>query len=220
MGSSATGPLGILGGAFDPVHVGHLRLALEVAEQLELHEVRLVPSANPPHRNPHVASGEQRIAMLNAALVDIPALAVDDREIRRAGTSWTVLTLEELRAEFPDRSLCLLVGEDAFLGLPDWHRASEILELAHVAVARRPGWELPAAGPVADLLARHEVADRARIHEQRSGCISVCEITQLEIASSVIRERIRSGTSIRYLTPEPVAEMIATSGCYAASPQE
>jgi nicotinate-nucleotide adenylyltransferase len=220
MAGPATGPLGILGGAFDPVHVGHLRLALEVAEQLELEEVRLVPSANPPHRDPHVASGEQRIAMLEAAVADTPAVTVDDREIRRAGTSWTVLTLEELRAEFPDRSLCLLVGEDAFLGLPDWHRAAEILELAHVAVARRPGWELPAAGPVAELLARYEVVGRERIHEQRSGCISVCEITQLEIASSVIRKRISSGTSIRYLTPGPVVEMIATSGCYAAGPKE
>lgn len=210
------GPLGILGGAFDPVHVGHLRLALEVAEQLKLAQVRFVPSANPPHRDPHVASADQRLAMLETALADTPALTIDDREIRRRGTSWTILTLEELRVEFPEQSLCLIVGEDAFLGLPDWHRAAEILDLAHVAVARRPGWELPVSGPVAELLARYEVAGPERVHEQRSGCICVCEITQLEIASSVIRERIKSGRSIRYLTPGPVVEMIEASGCYSA----
>lgn len=220
MSELSRGPLGILGGAFDPVHIGHLRLALEVGEQLELSEVRFVPSASPPHRDPHVASGAQRIAMLETALANSSTLVVDDREIRRSGTSWTVLTLTELRAEFPDRSLCLIVGEDAFLGLPGWHRADEILDLAHVAVARRPGWELPASGPVADLLAKHEVAGRERIHERSSGCICVCDITQLEIASSVIRERIRRGDSIQYLTPGPVVEMINTIGCYSASQKE
>ena len=111
-----------MGGAFDPVHFGHLRSAVELQERLQLGELRFVPSANPQHRPPHVASAELRMRMLQAAVVDMAGCTIDDRELNRQGPSWSVVTLEELRAEIGSRSLCMILGMDAFRGLPDWHR--------------------------------------------------------------------------------------------------
>ena len=219
--TSDTGPLGILGGAFDPVHFGHLRCAVEVCEQLCLDEVLLMPSGNPPHRDAPIASAAQRLAMLEAALADVPACHADPRELERSGPSWSVLTLEELRAEHEQRSLCLIVGADAFLGLPQWHRSEELIELAHIVVARRPGWTLPAAGPLAELLAERQVDDTRVLHQQLSGAIYVCEITQLDISSRVIRELLAFGANPRYLLPDAVIRCIKETACYPFNePQE
>jgi nicotinate-nucleotide adenylyltransferase len=208
------GPLGIMGGAFDPVHFGHLRCALEVYEQVALEEVSLVPSGNPPHRAAAIAAPEQRLAMLEVAVANVPGCTVDPREIYRAGPSWSVLTLEELRNESPERSLCMIVGEDAFLGLPRWHRWEELLDLAHIVIARRPRWDLPAEGELAELLAERQVVDASVLHEHSSGAIYLCEITQLDISSTVIREQLASGGNPRYLLPDAVHQFIADTGCY------
>src|SRR5690606_15909888 len=115
--------IGLLGGTFNPVHIGHLRAALEVVEFLRLDELRLVPSARPPHRETPQVSAEQRLAMVALAVADEPALSVDDRELRRDKPSYTVDTLESLRAELAaDDQVFLLLGWDAFCGLPSWHR--------------------------------------------------------------------------------------------------
>ncbi len=208
------GPLGILGGAFDPVHFGHLRCAVEVREQLGLSEVRLIPSGNPPHRDPHHASTQQREAMLKAAVADLPGCQVDSRELQRAGPSWSVLTLEELRMEFPQRSLCMIVGLDAFLGLPDWHRWEEIFELAHVVVATRPGPDLPESGVIDELLAARRTSDPDFMKTQQAGAIFIAGITQLDIASSTLRELLAAGRDPRYLLPDSVLKIIAETGCY------
>ena len=119
-------PIGVFGGEFDPIHNGHLRTAFELWQELHLTEVRILPTGSPPHRDPPYASAELRLQMVRAAVADQPAFVVDDREVRRSGVSYSVDTLTELRAEHPDRSLCLLLGMDAFLGLPNWHRWREI----------------------------------------------------------------------------------------------
>ena len=165
------GPLGIMGGAFDPVHFGHLRTAVELSDYLQLSELRLVPSANPPHRQPHMANGAQRVSMLEAAIADLPCCCVDDRELRRQGPSWSVLTLEAIRSEIGAQSLCMILGMDAFLGLPDWHRWNEILELAHIVVACRPGSQLPTDGPLGTLLATHGTTTLADLPNSPAGCI-------------------------------------------------
>ncbi|MFM2286880.1 MAG: hypothetical protein RL684_23, partial [Pseudomonadota bacterium] len=134
-------PVGLFGGTFDPIHYGHLRTAYELWQSLRLAQVRFLPTGNPPHRESSLASTELRVQMVQAAIAGNEAFVVDDRETRREGLSYSVDTLLDLRREFPDRSLCLLLGMDAFLGMPHWHRWRDIFDLAHVVVAHRPGWK-------------------------------------------------------------------------------
>jgi len=212
--TGSAGPLGIFGGAFDPVHFGHLRCAVEVRENFDLDEVLFMPSGNPPHRSPHLATAEQRKAMLLAATADLKGCRIDDRELLRDGPSWSVVTLQELRDENPQRSLCLIVGLDAFLGLPDWHRWEEIFGLAHVIVAQRPGSVIPAAGVIADVVSARRAEVPEVLRTQRAGAIFFSDITQLDIASTVIRELIAKGRETRFLLPDSVARMIVENGYY------
>ena len=130
-------PLGIFGGTFDPIHLGHLELAREVRDALELAAVRLIPAGDPPHRAAPVATAIHRLAMVELAIEDLPGLEVDRREIDRPGRSYTVLTLESLRAEDSARPLALIVGADAFAGFPDWYRWREISIVVPNATAWR-----------------------------------------------------------------------------------
>ncbi|MDP2325634.1 MAG: nicotinate (nicotinamide) nucleotide adenylyltransferase, partial [Gammaproteobacteria bacterium] len=145
-------PIGIFGGTFDPVHTGHLRTAHEFLAGLGLAEVRFIPSRLPPHRPPTVAPEALRLRMLEAALDGLPDFRVDDRELRRPGPSYMVDTLTSLRAEVGSQPLCLLLGLDAYLGIPAWHRFRELPELAHIVVARRPGFAGQIDGEAGDLL--------------------------------------------------------------------
>lgn len=215
-GPAANGPLAVMGGAFDPVHFGHLRSAVELQESLQLGELRFVPSADPPHRPPHIASAELRMSMLQAALGDMSGCKIDDRELNRQGPSWTVVTLEELRAENGSRSLCMILGMDAFLGLPDWHRWEELCGLAHIVVASRPGSAPPAEGPLGELLTAKGTKDPRELQQMSAGKILLHEVTQLEISSSAVRECLSGGRSARYLVPDSVLKIIKDSGCYAA----
>ena len=215
--SAPAGAMGVFGGAFDPVHFGHLRTALELLEFAGLAEMRFVPTGDPPHRAPPQADGAARLALVRAAIEGEPRFSVDDRELRRQGPSWTVDTLTELRAEFPARPLCLVVGMDAFLGLERWHRWERILELAHLLVAHRPGWAAPLEGALGALLRERRVADGAGLAARPAGGIAVCAVTQLEISSSAIRELVRAGREPRYLVPDPVCRLLAASGCYSTA---
>lgn len=207
-------PLVIMGGAFDPVHYGHLRTALEVRGSLGAAELRLIPSATPPHRAPHVASSKERLAMLQAAVEGLPWCSVDERELRRPGPSWTVDTLAELRAENGERSLCIILGMDAFLGLTGWHRWEEIIDLAHLIVAHRPGWVPPGDGALGELLDTRGTASPDDLLLQPAGRILVKEVTQLEISSSAIRAMLAAGEDPRFLLPDAVREIIESFGCY------
>src|SRR5579885_3221529 len=143
---NSTRPLAILGGTFDPVHLGHLRAAWEAGEALDA-EVRLIPTNVPPHRPAPVANAQQRAAILRAALTGQDRLKLDTRELDRAGPSYTFDTLTSLREEIgAQRALVVLLGADAFAGLPSWHRWRELLDLAHIAVLTRPGHVPPLAG--------------------------------------------------------------------------
>ena len=176
-----TAPLGIFGGTFDPIHYGHLRTAFELRQALKLAEVRFLPTGNPPHRDHTTADAEQRLAMVRAAVADQKGFVVDDREVRRTGVSYSVDTLTELRAEHPHRSLCLLLGMDAFLGLPHWHRWQEILSLAHVVVAHRPGWKAPTQGPLGEVMVDRGTGSIRDLHGAPAGRIYVHAVTQLSL---------------------------------------
>lgn len=211
-------PIGIFGGTFDPIHFGHLRTAFELWQALGLAEVRFVPAGLPPHRGVPLCDAEHRLAMVRAAIAGQPGFVADDREIRRDGKSYTVTTLRELRAEAPERPVCLIVGMDAFLGLPQWHEWREVLRLAHVVVAHRPGWEAPESGDLGRLLSACGTGQVEDLHTAAAGRILIHEVTQLEISSSGLRDLIVSGRDPRYLLPDAVRAIIRDTGCYIRRP--
>ena len=211
----AAGPMGIFGGTFDPIHYGHLRTAFELVQALQLPEMRFMPAGNPPHRDVTVAPNAQRLEMVRVATEGQPEFTVDDREMRKSGPSYTVETLAELRHEFPSRPLCLIVGMDAFLGLPGWHRWRDLLQLAHLVVAHRPGWRAPGTGALGELIAQHGTHRVADLHDTVAGRIYIHAVTQLEISSTEVRNLIGAGRDPRYLMPEGVRRIIHDSGCYA-----
>jgi nicotinate-nucleotide adenylyltransferase len=215
MRADGMGPMGIFGGTFDPVHNGHLRTAVEMREALRLAEVRFLPAGNPPHREHTQATAEVRLALVRAAVADEPGFSVDDRETRRSGLSYSVDTLAELRAEFPQRSICLLLGMDAFLGLPNWHRWRELLELAHVVVAHRPGWKAPTQGPLGEVMVDRGTGSVRDLHDATAGRIFVHAVTQLEISSTELRQLISRGRDPRYLVPDSVCKLLREKGWYA-----
>jgi len=207
-------PIGIFGGTFDPIHYGHLRSAFELLQALRLSEVRFVPSADPPHRNSTFAPADLRYRMVEVAVSGQPGFVVDDCEFRRDGPSYTIDTLAAVREEHPDVSLCLITGMDAYLGLTSWHRWDEILDLAHIIVAHRPGWTLPDTGGLGEWLAANGTSSVDDLHRSPGGCIYDHAVTQLEIASTEIRELIAEGRDPRFLMPDAVRQVIVESGCY------
>lgn len=207
--------LGVFGGTFDPIHYGHLRTAFEMLEVLNFDEVTLVPSGNPPHRGKTFADAEQRLEMVRVAADGQPGFSVEDCELRRDGPSYTIDTLLTIREERPDVAVGLIVGMDAFLGLTSWHRWSELLDLAHLVVAHRPGWHIPDSGDLGELIATHGTKEAADLHNSSHGRVFVHAVTQLEIASTEIRELIAAGRDPRFLMPDAVRDVILKSKCYA-----
>lgn len=208
-------PMGVFGGTFDPIHYGHLRTAFEMLQALRFDDVRFIPCGDPPHRGTTFASAGERLRMVALAIEGQDGFIVDDREVRRDGPSYTIDTLLSLREEFPGRALSLIVGMDAFLGLPDWHRWEDILGTAHIVVAHRPGWKAPDIGPLGELLTNfgtHRVDD---LHTISHGRIHIHAVTQLEISSTEIRDLVQAGRDPRFLMPDAVRDEIMGSGCYA-----
>lgn len=213
-------PIGIFGGTFDPIHYGHLRTAFEMLEALRFESVRFIPCGDPPHRGATFASAQQRFRMVDAAIREQAGFSSDDRELRRDGPSYSIDTLTELRGEFPDRPLGLIVGMDAFLGLPAWHRWDEILDVAHIIVAHRPGWKAPDMGVLGALLSEHGTHRIDDLHEASHGRIHIHAVTQLEIASTEIRQLVAAGRDPRFLMPNVVRDVIKESGVYMSDKSE
>ncbi len=200
--------IGIYGGTFDPVHFGHLRTALEVKEALGLEQVRFIPCRLPPHRTPPFFSPEQRLNFLQTAIADEPGFAVDTRELDRPGPSYMVDTLASLRQELGDSPLCLIVGLDAFLGLPGWHRWESLFELAHIVVMDRPGYQ-PDWPPLLKRQVTHRQARQpGELQNTPAGRIWFQPVTQLQISGTLIRRCLEQGKSLRYLLPDRVLALI------------
>src|SRR5262245_5091409 len=208
-------PFGVFGGMFDPIHFGHLRAAHELHEGLGLEAVGFFPAGDPPHRAAPLADAKTRLAMLRAAVADDARFLVDDRELRRPGPSYTILTLEELRAERGAQPLVLLLGMDAFAGIGSWHRAGELIRHAHIVVAQRPGAPVPREGLAAELLGERHAADPARFAASPAGLVHVCENSRLDVSSSAVRAVIAAGRDPRYLMPEAARRIILATGSYA-----
>lgn len=191
--------IGIYGGTFDPIHLGHLILAEQCREQCGLDEVWFVPAAHSPFKSGvDQTPGEQRLALVQAAIADHPAFRVSRCELDRSGPSWTVDTLEILHAENPARELFLLMGADSLQSLPLWHRPERIAELATIVGVNRGDRPLP------DLNSLGDLADRVRI----------VTMPGIDLSATEIRERVRTGRSIRYLVPAAVEQLIGELGLY------
>jgi nicotinate-nucleotide adenylyltransferase len=212
--------IGIFGGTFDPIHDGHLRVALDVVEALDLDEVRFLPLQHAVHRAQPLASGEQRLAMLEAGLSGEPRFTADDRELRRGGRSYTLDTLRSLREELGDAvSLCLLLGGDAFSEFLSWHEPELVADLAHLVVMERPGYSLPSDASLQMMVERRGTDLKADLRNAPGGKIWFQPVTQLDISATDIRNRIGRGHSPRYLLPDPVLSLIEDHGLYQGTGQ-
>jgi nicotinate-nucleotide adenylyltransferase len=213
-------PIGILGGTFDPIHNGHLRLAQEVLEQCRLSAVRFIPSGTPPHRNTPHASSLQRLDMVRLALQGNPKFIPDEQEIHRTDPCYTVDTLLALRMELgAHQPLCLLMGADAFLQLQTWHEWKRLFEFAHIVVVQRVGQPLGNAILDADPALQAEYQARLApsatvLHESPAGAVFVLHMPTLEISATDIRKRCAAHQSIRYLTPDAVFDYITSQRLY------
>ncbi len=213
--------IGILGGTFDPIHYGHLRLAEEMLELAGLQEIRFIPAGTPPHREKPQVSAVQRSAMVRLAIADHAAFVLDEREVKRESKCYTVDTLRELRAELgAQQPISLLMGGDAFLQLHTWHEWEQLLELAHIVVGYRPGFtieeRISSAPARLQALYHQRLCAATTLREQASGGIAVMGIPKLEISATVIRSRVAEQRSIRYLLPNVVAEYIHQHQLYAS----
>jgi len=212
MGATELTPVGVLGGTFDPVHFGHLRLAEEAREQLGLAGVRWIPAGQPPHRGTPRSAPHHRLEMVRLAIAGNSAFTLDASEALSAAPSYSVPTLTRLRESLgPRQPLLLLLGADAFLGLDTWHRWQELFALAHIGVATRPGSPLETARLPAALAA--EFAQRRctsphALREAANGCILPFSITALDISATQLRKTLAAGGSARYLLPAPVLDYI------------
>ena len=208
-------PIGILGGTFDPVHHGHLRLATEVRELLDLAEVRLIPVHTPAHRHQPLASGQHRLAMLRLAVRGTSGLSVDDREIIRGGISYTVDTLKSLHGENIAPSLCLIMGMDAFRTLNTWHEWNVIPEYAHIIVADREGAAVEFEHElIREFYSRRLCGDRSAI-DKEAGKILKLNIPMLDISATRIRQLLLEGRDPGFLLPDSVIKYIKRESLYS-----
>jgi nicotinate-nucleotide adenylyltransferase len=206
--------IAVLGGSFDPVHIGHLRIAIEVRDKLQVDEVRLIPCGQPPHRDPFIASASQRLQMLQLAIADEPALLVDDREIRHNRISYTVDTLTDLRQEVGQQPLCLIIGADAYQQLNSWHQWTQILNLAHLIVVQRPGYTITPSADVADYTLNRCIENAQQLTQHNAGSVYFLKAPPLEISSTRIKTLISEHKSIRYLVPDSVNKWLQLHRIY------
>ena len=196
--------IGLLGGTFDPIHLGHLAAARVALECAGLDRVLLVPAGRPPHKGEALASAEHRLAMCRLAAADLPGVETWDWEARRSGPSYTADTLEEFHRERPADDAYLILGWDAARDLPRWHRPQEVLELARLVIVARPGLRAPG----------EEDLRAAGIDPARA---VLCLARTPDVAATRIRRLIRSGESLAALVPPAVETYIRANGLYRAT---
>ncbi len=206
--------IGILGGTFDPIHYGHLRPALDLVQQLDLAEVRLMPNHIPPHRTQPGCSAKHRAAMTALAIQDCPELTLDDRELKRNSASYSIDTLQELYNETPHTPICFLIGLDSLNTLHTWHRWQELLNYCHLVVSYRPNYRLRLAPEVQELFDRISTENPHDLHTSRAGRILLWPTTQLDISATRIRHLLQSQQSPKYLLPDAVLTYIEKNKLY------
>ena len=198
--------IGIFGGTFDPVHYGHIKPALGVKDALHLGQLRFIPNREPPHRETPWLDVDQRLSLLKSALAEYDDVVVDERELRREGPSYMVDTLLSLKQDFPQQSFCLIIGMDAFMGVNRWHRWRELFELCHIVVTQRPGFDESVAtqhmdADDANFLQQKITRNISDLSLQSAGKILLQSVPQLDISSTMIRDRLSRGEDISQWMP-------------------
>lgn len=195
--------VGIMGGSFDPIHIGHLAVANEVLNIYELDEIIFVPTGDPPHKEGLRADACHRLMMVTMAVLSNDRFSVSDIEIKSSGKSYTLNTLTELHKIYKNTEFYFITGTDAVIDLPNWHEPGEVLKLCRFIAATRPGIIL------------EEVGIKIKgIMEAYGGNIEILKVPMLQISSTDIRERFRTGVSAKYLIPECVEQYIIKNGLY------
>ena len=216
MGRSASNmSVALFGGTFNPIHFGHLNLADNLVDYLQVESVHLIPCAIPPHRETPNISVEHRMSMLELATAENSAMIADDLELKRASTSYSIDTLNLVRQDIgPQIPLFFCLGTDALLSIDSWHRWTELLDYCHIVVCSRPNYQLPRNGVVANWIEQHLCDDLTKVKKQSHGYIHPCKIPLLDISSTTIRDSIKCGKSIDHMTTEPVVNYIKQHSLY------
>lgn len=206
--------IGVFGGTFNPVHYGHLRVALECKQALQLDEMRMMICSQPPHREQPGVNALQRKKMLELALADSDELMLDARELEREGPSYSVDTLKSLKADFSESALFMVIGSDSFQALNTWHSWDEILELCNIVIARRPDAAADESSTVGNLLTDRFIQDFQQASQSVSGKVIPVAVSQLEISATNIRNLIKRDRSPKYLLPDSVLNYIKENLLY------
>lgn len=207
-------PLALFGGTFDPVHYGHLRVADEARQKLHLKNLNLLPSGIPPHRQTPRATVRQRLDMLQLAQLEFPQLTIDARETRREGPSYMVDTLQELRLEFPEQPLLLLIGQDAANHLHSWHQWERLFELAHIVILTRPGANVEYRQDLDKKIQRRLKADLHDLLQDDVGGVFNLNVESIDISATTIKSIIRLGRSPQSMLPQAVLDYINENQLY------
>ncbi len=214
--NQTTQRIGMLGGTFDPIHVGHLRSAIELQELLALDQLHMIPAQQPPLRGRPQVSATQRLALLKTGIGNTPGLVADDRELQREGPSYSADTLAELRTEYgSDTRLVMVIGYDAFLRLTDWHQPERLFELAHLVVMARPGYCDALSASLMELVEHRRVDSVEALMERPCGGYLSLELpSQMAVSATYIRHCLEAGKSVRYLVPATVEQAIESGKLY------
>ncbi|NVJ51762.1 MAG: nicotinate-nucleotide adenylyltransferase [Gammaproteobacteria bacterium] len=217
MSESATGqaaPLVIYGGTFNPIHYGHLRVAEQVYNLLPNAEIALVPCAVPPHRQQPEVAAHHRVTMVQLALAPYPHLTVDAREVERKSTSYTWLTVQELRQIWPQRAIVLVMGDDAFSGLASWHEWRAMMAEVNIIVVARNASGQQEQQQLTETWQLTWCESVAQLQQTPAGGVYRHICPRLEISSSYIREQLQRQQSCRFLMPDTVLSYIEQQGLY------
>jgi len=212
-----TRPIGILGGAFDPVHNGHLHLATTFLKELDLAELRFIPVNNPAHRSTPLASSEQRLEMLKLAVENQAYFKVDDCELQRDEVSYTINTLKLIRKNIGDTPLCMLVGLENFKTLNSWHQWRSLLDYTHIVIANRPGSDTnknKMDDEMQEFMNNFITTSIKDLHRQSAGCIMKLDIPMLDISSTQIRNNFQTSLKSESLLPDKVLDFIQIHHLY------
>ncbi|MDQ2994823.1 MAG: nicotinate-nucleotide adenylyltransferase [Pseudomonadota bacterium] len=210
--------IGILGGTFDPIHAGHIHVATYLLKHRSFDEVRIIPCFSPVHREQPVASAHDRLAMITLALEQRPNIIIDTREIDREGPSFMIDTLKSLRNDFPNESLGLILGDDAFAHFDHWKDWQDIVHYCHLIIVHRPNSDAQFPDTLKLFIDAHHTTQENALHERKQGNIYFCELPPLPISATEIRQKLaHKEQNIAGLLPQ-VRDYIRKKGLYLNTP--